>query len=289
MATPSLQPLPTEQSDEPMREDVRKEIHTAVVAEVRKAVAEFRPNGFRLFLNGLQHVFASAAVPAIFAVLVSIAVTGWVDATHRSQNEARFEQKTTDRLADIEAEILTLEVAQHPKAALQKIEGLPDAELSKSLSALHAVVARPVSEVAPDRSGLAALGARLAEINPNSTDYWPTVLEFIRFASNGLASNAPPPGKPNLILTNDTFVNVGQLTSPGLRIVLDGGELKNVTITGDRITFTTHPVRLINVRFIDCAFEFPNDASSSDFLRNAASQILPSIASAVVNIDSPAS
>lgn len=287
MATPSLQPFPIEQPDEPMA--IREDIRTLVRAEVHNAVEELKPHGLRLALNWVRHVGGAAVAVALFATVLSGAIAGWVEAFHRGQSEARFEQKTTDRLADIEAEILILEAAQHPKAALQKIEALPDAELSKSLPALHAAVARPVSEVAPDRTGLAALGARLAQINANSTDYWPTVLEFIRFASNGLASNAPPPGKPNLILTNDTFVNVGQLTSPGLRIVLDGGELKNVTITGDRITFTTHPVRLINVRFVDCAFEFPNDASSSDFLRNAASQILPSIASAVVNTAGPAS
>jgi hypothetical protein len=188
-----------------------------------------------------------------------------------------FRVHTNDRLEDIENALRTLQASSSPKRVLSELATLPPKDLGKSLSALRIVAQQPVAEVKPAPATLQDVQRNLLRVDENAPDYWPTVLQFIGFASTAIAPNAPPHGTPpNITLKN--VVASGQVINRRAGVILlDGGILQNMAIEDSRIIFTNNPVILKNVSFINCAFEFPSESDQPpDFIKLAGRILLAS-------------
>ena len=162
-----------------------------------------------------------------------------------------------------------------PGATLQRLASLDSNHLGASLPVLRLVSEQPVSKVSPSPAELRAIAYTLSKVNPNSPDYWPTVLAFIQFASAHFGSNAPPPGTPvNGYIGHNRIVGSVIRLPPHIVIELEDNYIEDETFTDSRIIFTGNPSVLKNVRFINCAFEFRNIAQPSPYSKAAASQLL---------------
>lgn len=120
---------------------------------------------------------------------------------------------------------------------------------------------------------------RLQRTPSDSADYWRTVLRFIQVASNTAnAGNVPPPGSPVNITFANNVISGAVVRMPTNHLVLkfDGGEVTDFTFTNSRIIFTGDPVRLRNVKFINCVFEMPDLDMPVPSLKKAAEQLLAS-------------
>lgn len=210
-----------------------------------------------------------------FLALIAICLTLAIFAFSGVKDNATFRGRTDVRLDKIEAALLELRAPQSPKAVLDDLSKLDKRQFANALPALRKVTEQPVAKVSPDQAVLRDVAFKLRETSENTPDYWTTVLRFIQFASNGMASNAPPPGSPinatiqNSYLTHQTFPEHSVF-------VLDGGGMEYTRFENSRIIFTNNPVRMRNVTFVNCAFEFPGIATPTPYLENAARQLLAS-------------
>jgi hypothetical protein len=168
-----------------------------------------------------------------------------------------------------------LTASQTPAKVLQDISALNEKQFAINLPALKKVAEQPATKVLPTPELLQGIGLKLQKVSESTkstNDYWLTVLQFIQFASTSYAPKAPPPGSPvNIRIANNHGVGIS--VSPGGVYQLSG-EIANTTFTDSRIIFTDEPAFLKNVRFINCAFEFPQTLSPS--LENTGQQLLAS-------------
>ena len=215
---------------------------------------------------------AGIAVAIILALGTACVTLGIYVASDMKEN-GLFRGRTETRLDHIEATLLELRASQSPKSVLKDLSTLDQNQFAKSLPALRKVSEQPVSQVAPAPEILHDVTLKLQHVDPNTPEYWQTVLQFIQFASNGLASNAPPPGSP----VNATLTDVSglRLSAKGV-YVLRGGVIANMRFEDSRIVFTSNPVQLRNVTFVNCAFDFPDVNIPSPYLENAGRQLLAS-------------
>ena len=195
-------------------------------------------------------------------------------------NTTRTLEETTKTLEDIQSNLRLLQASQAPKKILQELATLAPHQFIQNLAALRKVAEQPLAQVAPSAQVLREVAQRLRSINETAPDYWPTVLQFIRFASAGLSPDVPPPGPPTTIVAgNQGFGLVLPKVSHGV-VSLDGGYLgddSSVTqFDHSRIIFTDHPVRMKNVLFTDCVFEMPISATPNQYLKDASRQLLAS-------------
>lgn len=165
-----------------------------------------------------------------------------------------------------------------PQKAWSEIASANPRILSKSLPALQTVVSQPTSEIRPAPESVFTLAQKLRRIPESSTDYWPTVLRFIQFASAGVnTTNIPPPGSPQIVISNVTCVNMTHcIVASGRRILLDGGSIPNSQFVNCRIIFTQNPVNMKGTVFINCVFEMPIVSQPGPYLRDASRLLLAS-------------
>jgi len=151
-------------------------------------------------------------------------------------------------------------------------------EFNKSLPALREAVevATQTKAIVPNET-LQQIAQKLRQASESSPDYWPTVLQFIQFASAGLSPDVPPPGKPNLELHSTAIRGRNIFGTIKNRIVLlDGGELVDQRFENSRIIFTEQPVRMQNVEFVNCVFEMPSVESPIPYLKQVSQELLAS-------------
>ncbi|MBV9759826.1 MAG: hypothetical protein JO340_04610 [Acidobacteriaceae bacterium] len=196
------------------------------------------------------------------------------------KEEAEFRTHTDDRLTAIESTLRTIQASQMPKKVLGELGMLNVTELAKNLPALRKVAEQPPSEVRPTETAVEAVAVKLRQVNENAPDYWPTVLQFIQFASAGLSPDVPPRNSPYVTKMDDVYISGGGMPLDGRVLILKNGRLENLAIRNSRIVFSG-PMVLINVTFINCAFdfEFPNESSQplpSPYVRRTVQQLLAS-------------
>jgi len=112
-----------------------------------------------------------------------------------------------------------------------------------------------------------------------SPDYWPTVLQFIQFASSArtVSADVPPAGPPDVVLSNVRCTHVVHcIVASHRRILLDGGDIPGSRFEKCRIIFTQNPVKMRDVQFINCLFEMPVTNNPTPYLKDAARQLLAS-------------
>jgi hypothetical protein len=170
--------------------------------------------------------------------------------------------------------LMTVFETRSPRATFQTLASLDPNQLEASLPILRLVSEQPVSKVAPSSVELQSIAYKLSEVNPNSQNYWPTVLAFIQFASAHFGDKAPPPGTPVTVHLGHNSI-IGNAIGLGPSVIeIDGDDIEDATFTDSRIIFTGKPAILKNVRFINCAFEFRNITRPSPYSKAAASQLL---------------
>lgn len=148
------------------------------------------------------------------------------------------------------------------------------AKFSSSLRTIREVARLPAKEVNADPASIRTVAERLLDTPPETPEYWPTVLQFLRFASTGLSQNLRL-SRP-ILLQNVEMTGVGRVTNPGATIELDGGKFENTTFEGNIIIFTANPTRFKNVRFINCILIFPILDRPPDWMKKTARQFLAS-------------
>jgi hypothetical protein len=184
-----------------------------------------------------------------------------------------FRVRTEDRLANIEGRVLKSEASHSPRAVLSEIGKMRPKEFVGALPALRVVAEQPLSEVKPSSTMVRDVSTRLLEAPESSPEYWPTVLQFIRFASSGQASSVPLGGSV-LVSHNGTLTGAGSLESGTVK--LDGASVRGITFKNCRIIFTTDPTVLENVTFINYMFEMPIVDNPIPYIRRASELLLAS-------------
>lgn len=242
---------------------IRKEDWTRITAEISRQISEhLNPHGWRK----LQQWLPTAAVIAI----IIGGLSGWYYALTRVDKEARFEAHTEDQLRDIQTKLSALRASQ----TLNELGNLNQKQFADALPRLRTVSAIPASTVNPSREVLQTILAKLRSTPETSPEYWPTLLQFLHFASTAFSAKVPPPGPPTIYFGHNIGFPLGHVANQ--RIELDGGQLVDSVIENSRVIFTNNPVEMRNVTFIDCVFDMPVAANPNPYIQSAARQLLAS-------------
>jgi hypothetical protein len=160
------------------------------------------------------------------------------------------------------------------KSAIQFANGLG---ISLDLNAVT-TFGRRALETPSDKEVLEAVSTQLWQQqndNKEPAGYWPSVLQFIQFATAVTGKDVPIRGKQTYTISNNRgFLSLGSVSHAV--ILLDGGDLGPVRFDHCRIIFTEASVRMRGVYFADCIFEFPTTESPNPYLKNAVRQLLAS-------------
>jgi hypothetical protein len=206
------------------------------------------------------HPYSTAAV--IVACVAIIGYWGWVGVTMVDLGE---------RMARVETNVQPF--------ALKQISYFDQKTFERSLPQLRQVIEQSNPKPVADRETLTIIANRLRQTNESAPDYWPTVLQFIQFASSALTlpTDVPPPGsrysKTSNVLCGNT---VHCIEAAHSNILLDGGDIRASRFENCRIRFTQNPVKMSRVQFINCVFEMPVTNDPTPYLKDAARQLLAS-------------
>jgi hypothetical protein len=200
----------------------------------------------------------------------------------------KFQTHTEDRLTTIESQLLTLRASSSPSPVLKEIGNLDGKRFAKALPALSKVVQQPVAEVNPSSATLLDVAQKLKDADHSDPVYWPTVFQFVQFASAGLSPDVPPETDAPFRLESLNIDGrvLGVLRHRVLR--LDGVTMQNARFENCRIIFEGNPTHLINVTFVNCVFEIIGDTNNpSPYQKHIGQEILASnLTNVVINTDS---
>ena len=229
-------------------------------------------------------------VAGIYAVIFGGLIT-WYLPKELSQLRESVKQDSTiqiddqlqpirGQLADIQGQLRLLRASQYPSKTLKEIGSLDQKTFSASLPALQKVVEQSASKIKPDEQTLRVIAIRLRQTSDTSPDYWPTVLQFIQFASSAITVSADvPPAGPPYWTISDVRCPAGPvpcIVASHRKILLDGGDIPGSRFENCRIKFTQNPVKMRGVQFINCVFEMPVTDDPTPYLKDAARQLLAS-------------
>lgn len=243
------------------------------------------PQGLRKVLLLLKEWGLVGVVITAFLALFGIAVTLIIFTSTRLERNAQFQTRTEDfeksaeiRLAKIEDDLLSLKVQQSPSRVLKDLSQMHPDNFVAAIPVLRKVTDLPPSDISATDETLHNIAERLGRTPETAPNYWPTTLRFIQFASSVLApqKDVPPHGPPTSVISNN-FGFGFRLRLKGEVILLDGGDLgSDVQFENCRIIFTSHPVRMQGVTFINCVFEMPTELEPTPYLKSVAYTLLAS-------------
>jgi hypothetical protein len=196
-------------------------------------------------------------------------------------NYTEFRTHTNDTLTSIgthlekiDNDLLEVRASQFPGDVLHEINGLPDTKFAKAFPALRKAAEAPIGETKLSQPLIGGISAKLLTTNNGVPDYWPTVLQFLEFASATVApTKVPASGSmaqvfSRAVLSNDEFT--------GATVVLDGGAVRDTKFINCRVIFTDTPVQMERVLFINSVFELPVSAAPSPYIQKASRLLLAS-------------
>src|ERR1039458_1438743 len=96
-----------------------------------------------------------------------------------------FRVHTEDRLANIEGRALKAEATSSPATALSQLGEVPQNVFMVAFPALRTISEHSVNEVKPTSAVLHSVAGKLKNTPESAQDYWPTVLQFAHFATQG--------------------------------------------------------------------------------------------------------
>lgn len=255
--------------------DLRKEQQAWVNEQIRVAVDALKPKGWKKAVFLLRELGPLATIVAVFMTLLAITCGAIYQSVVHVTSETEFRTHTADTLVQIQATLRELQASQSPKRVIQEIARLDTKQFSRNLTALQKAAEQPIEKAAASIGNIQEIAQKLRDTNESSPDYWPAVLQFISFASAGLApANVPPPNTPpilkssNLMLANNHF--------SGMTVELNGGLLDGDVFENCRVIFTDTPVTMKNVVFVNSVFEFPISSVPSLYIQQASKLLLAS-------------
>jgi hypothetical protein len=198
-----------------------------------------------------------------------------------SEGIEAFEKRTTDQLESINAELRVLRSVKSPAKVLNEIKDLKAGALAKNLPALRRVAELPVGQVKPSIPELREVTYNLRSVDESSEEYWPTVLQFIQFASSAMApaQDVPPPGFINIRISQShcsPSIAGHCIVASHRAILLDGGSMPNSMFDHCRVIFTQNAVDLRGSVFNECVFEMPVSSAPTPYLKNVTKVLLAS-------------
>lgn len=269
--------LPEDDEDMALGSATKQAITDEVERQLGLAVDQFNPRGWRKFLHFAREWGIVGTIGTVIVGLLALAAAAFYQATARVAKEAIFETNTTRDLTDIQKDIKAIRgdlakqvVVNHASSPLSDFKTtLPD------LSSAIATLREQGLTVAP--SVINDLQHRLISVDASAPDYWPTVLQFLQFASSGLSSaKVPLPGSKPQLVTHNSSVFMLRNHFESMTVELDGGILDGDVFENCRIIFTETPVQMHNVTFIDSVFEFPVSATPPAYIQKASKVLLAS-------------
>jgi len=247
----------------------------------RLSLLEARINNRNKVLRWLREWGTVGASITSAVGIVAICVTLAIFAFSGVKENAIFRTRTEDSLNEIKGKLLKLEAVNSPGSVLKEIGGLQPKAFAASLPALQVALNGLPSQFQPNKATLTTIADKLLATDDTVVGYWPTVLQFIRFVSEGKSPKVPPEGDPNIIFSHNMGRGFAVGTIENRIVELDGGELYDSQFVRCRIVFTSDPVRMQNVGFVDCVFEFPQIGYPSPYLKRASRILLASNFSSV--------
>lgn len=221
--------------------------------------------------------WVQAACAAVGVVIVIVGFAFWCaylksDIGHLQKDVDRID----GRMDSMNGILLNLLADKSPNKALQELGKLQPEQLAKALPTLRAVSEKPLAEVAPSDTLLREIATKLQSAPEASQEYWPTVLQFTHFATSALNPDVPPPGPPWAIVNegeNNTFRG-GRFEKKAF--LLGGSTIfeDNVFVKCRIVLEANASVRLKNVTFIDCIFDFPPNGDTVPEVRQIARSLL---------------
>jgi hypothetical protein len=189
----------------------------------------------------------------------------------------RFYTHTNDRLDVIEGKLRDMQAPLAPKKVMDELSLLTPRSLSRNLPALRKVAEQPTAKVTPTSLQISVISKNLLKVNSSVPDYWPTLLQFVEFASNASSSQAPAPGSDHVSKVSDIHSQgIGGIRFADKTTYELSGVIEGVAFRDDRIILTPGTV-LRNVRFVNCAFEFAGGVDDAPKgLRDAGQMLLAS-------------
>jgi hypothetical protein len=143
-------------------------------------------------------------------------------------------------------------------AGIQAFASVPKSELKASLPRLKkSLDFAEQQKISVSPATIKGVQEKLLDVSQDTPDYWPTVLQFLRFASAGLASKSVPASdRPIAFKSSGTTNLVDHNSFSGMVVLLDGGLIEDDVFENCRVIFTETPVHLRNVVFVNSVFEF---------------------------------
>jgi hypothetical protein len=243
--------------------------------------------GWLRVLDVLRHWgILGAVITATVALVVFLANntrTHYRDDGAHASEEIAFRTRTDANFNNLSAAIARLEadIRELRGPWRNRLSDLRDADkatFAKSLPDLRKVSEQSPSEVMASVTELDAIRNRLSQTPPTAPEYWPTVMQFLRFASASASAPSLPARLSRLTLRNIKFggtpTGLPLNRIAGADLVLDGGDLFDAVIANSRVTFTNNAVNLRNVTFVNCVFVFPVSDTPPEQHKQATQQLL---------------
>lgn len=227
-----------------------------------------RGSGWRRFVVIARDWSIPGIALAAIIGLLTLVLPEWKQYTE-------FRVRSEDRLESIEAKLLNLAPSASARTTLGEIQTLQPNALAIALPALRQVSRETAEASGADQATIAGIGRNLRRVSQYTPGYWPTVMQYIGFASAGISSGAVPAetAPVNVHLSNNHgFMPLGPFRN--CVALLDGGDVGPATFQNCRVRFTDNPVRMRGVVFISCVFEFPETDDPSPFLKHIGGRIL---------------
>lgn len=277
---------------------IRKEdwpsIDKAIDEAIKRAVEPLKPQGWRKALHLFREWGVVGTIATVIVALLALAATAFIQAFARVGKEATFEANTTIALEEIRGDLAGMKLKQlssippSPQGAAQAKAILKTAEDGKAKI---------------DASIIGDVGKKFVDAGISSLDSWSAALAFLDYRSylnadftpplvDPLANNHPVtqyawPKDPQLSIPVSyhfgkvprdkaaVFEPLGQHlnTSPdgdafllmengGAKI--DGQDIKNVVFRNMVVEYLGGPLRMQNVYFVNCTFDFIQTPNSRD-------------------------
>lgn len=270
------------EEDMALRNEDKIWIKETIQDAVRNAIAPLRPSGWRKFVVWAREWGILGTIVTVIVAMIGITTGALYQSFSHIKEESAFRTHTNDtldaqdkRLSKIEADLLELRAAQSPAEVLKDIGKLDEKRLTYALPALQAATKQTPKTVNVDQATLRDIAGKLLRVDTAVPDYWPAVLQFLRFASATTTTDVPAPGTSQLIIArNNGGLSLGHVDHK--TVVLDGGQIVDTEFQNCRIVFTNNPVAMKNVTFKDSVFDLPVSSNPNQYLQRAGRTLLAS-------------
>jgi hypothetical protein len=237
---------------------IRKEDWPAINQAIADAILPLKPRGWRKALFLLRDWSVLGTVATLIVALLALAGAGWNYAFSRIDKQARFEENTTSKLAQIDT---TLSSLQNSITLLQaQVANSQYSNLSKKDLSTH-------------RQELQNIKDALAKTPNDTPNFWPTSLRLINLLSQSIASVEPTGATITLDGISGYRPNlIGH--APGTRIILKG--LIQDSLFQSEVIILDPNVRFVNVSFLNCILILPTDANPTPNIKKIGEALLAS-------------